>query len=102
MSEMSSATLASKGATITFLGSPQETLGIVMSVLAEVRPLRSDGLAYDHNTNLTDAGFTSMEMVKVMLGVEAAFDLMIPQHLITPEHFTNASAIAAMIDTLIS
>ena len=64
----------------------------VMSVLLEIRPLQSNGLCYDENSNLSDAGFTSVEMVKVMLGVEAAFDLMIPQDMITPEHFASADS----------
>jgi acyl carrier protein len=102
MSGMRNAVLAAHETSIAFLDTSKGTCGTVMSVLAEIRPLQSNGLAYDENTNLTDAGFTSVEMVKVMLGVEAAFDLMIPQHFITPEHFTNASAIAAMIETLIS
>lgn len=72
----------------------------VMAVLREIRPLQSNGTPYGGSTNLTDAGFTSVEMVKAMLGVEAAFDLMIPQHLITPENFTTPSTIAAMIATL--
>jgi acyl carrier protein len=100
MSGMRNAVLAANEASIAFLDTPKGTCRIVMSVLREIRPLQSNGLAYDENTNLTDAGFTSVEMVKVMLSVEAAFDLMIPQYLITPEHFTNASAIGAMIDTL--
>ncbi len=47
-----------------------------MTVLRGIRALRSDGAVYDEHSNLTDAGFTSVEMVKVMLGVETAFDLM--------------------------
>jgi acyl carrier protein len=72
----------------------------VMSVLREIRPLRSDGGQYDETSGLTDAGFTSVEMVKVMLGVEAAFDLMIPQDMITPENFMDARSITAMIARL--
>jgi acyl carrier protein len=68
-----------------------------MAVLHDIRPLRSDGHGYDEASNLTDAGFTSIEMVKVMLGVEAAFDVMIPQEMITPENFATPLAISAMI-----
>lgn len=73
---------------------------MVMSVLRDIRPMQANGLGYDADTNLSDAGFTSIEMVKVMLGVEAAFDLMIPQDMITPEHFASASTIAAMMRKL--
>ncbi len=72
----------------------------VMSVLRGIRPLKADGSAYDAETGLTDAGFTSVEMVQVMLGIEAAFDLMIPQDMITPENFTDASAIVRMVSGL--
>lgn len=74
----------------------------VMSVLQGIRATRSDGLCYDLHSNLTDAGFTSVEMVRVMLGIEAAFDIMIPQDLITPENFTSAATIASMVATLVT
>lgn len=74
----------------------------VMSVLHGIRPLKADGSAYDAETGLTDAGFTSVEMVQVMLGIEAAFDLMIPQEMITPENFTDASAITRMVSGLVA
>ncbi len=72
----------------------------VMTVLRGIRPAQSDGRPYDGETNLTDAGFTSMDMVKVMLGVEGAFDLMIPQDMITPENFRSGQAIAIMLARL--
>jgi acyl carrier protein len=87
------------------LSSPQ-VLGLsgvaasVMSVLNGIRALQANGLPYDLDTNLTDAGFTSVEMVKVMLGIEAAFDIMIPQDMITPENFTSAQTIIAMVSGL--
>lgn len=84
-------------------GHPVQVGGVgdtVMSVLRDIRPMQANGRPYDPDTNLSDAGFTSMEMVKVMLGVEAAFDLMIPQDMITPEHFASATAIAGMIRRL--
>lgn len=81
-------------------GLPAEPLQTVLKVLRDIRPLQSSGIPYDEHSNLTDAGFTSVEMVKVMLGVEAAFDLMIPQEMITPENFTSATTIARLIGSL--
>jgi acyl carrier protein len=72
----------------------------VMQVLRGIRPKQSGGQAYDETSNLTDAGFTSVEMVGVMLGVEAAFDVMIPQDMITPGNFVNAEAIASLLHSL--
>ena len=79
---------------------PESPLQVVMKVLRGIRTLQSDGLPYDKDSNLTDAGFTSVEMVKVMLGVEAAFDVMIPQEMITPENFTSGATISKMVETL--
>ena len=59
-------------------GPDGDLLARVLSVLQGIRPRQSNGLAYQATSNLTDAGFTSVEMVKVMLGIEAAFDVMIP------------------------
>lgn len=82
-------------------GPDGDLLARVLSVLQGIRPRQSNGLAYQATSNLTDAGFTSVEMVKVMLGIEAAFDVMIPQDLITPENFASATAISAMMERLI-
>jgi acyl carrier protein len=72
----------------------------VMNVLRTIRARSADGNAYDAATGLTDAGFTSVEMVQVMLGIEAAFDLMIPQEMITPENFVDGFAITQMVERL--
>ena len=72
----------------------------VMTVLFGIRPVQANGSAYDAQTKLGEAGFTSLEMVNVMLGVEAAFDLMIPAGDITAGNFATAASIAAMIKRL--
>ena len=51
----------------------------------------------DPQTRLVDAGLTSMDMVSLMLGVEAEFDLTIPQSDITPENFQSIKTLEAMI-----
>ena len=68
-------------------------LALVKSILeqnaiaAEVTP----------ESRLVDVGLTSMDMVNLMLGVEAEFDLTIPQGEITPENFQSITALEAMI-----
>jgi acyl carrier protein len=57
------------------------------SIASEVRP----------DSRLVDVGLTSMDMVNLMLGVEAEFDLTIPQSEITPENFQSVNALEAMI-----
>ncbi|WP_314954708.1 phosphopantetheine-binding protein [Bradyrhizobium cosmicum] len=51
------------------------------------------------STKLVDAGLTSMDMVNLMLGVEAEFDFTIPQSEITPENFQSVETLERMIAT---
>lgn len=68
-------------------------LALVKSILnqnaitAEVHP----------ETLLVDVGLTSMDMVNLMLGVEAEFDFTIPQSEITPENFQSIETLKRMI-----
>jgi acyl carrier protein len=57
------------------------------SIAAQVNP----------ESRLVDAGLTSMDMVNLMLGVEAEFDFTIPQSEITPENFQSVRTLELMI-----
>ena len=46
---------------------------------------------------LVDIGLTSMDMVNLMLGVEAEFDFTIPQSEITPENFQSVATLERMV-----
>jgi acyl carrier protein len=48
-------------------------------------------------TRLVDVGLTSMDMVNLMLGVEAEFDFTIPQGEITPENFQSVETLERMV-----
>ena len=48
---------------------------------------------------LVDVGLTSMDMVNLMLGVEAEFDFTIPQSEITPENFQSVETLERMVTT---
>jgi acyl carrier protein len=48
-------------------------------------------------SRLVDVGLTSMDMVNLMLGVEAEFDFTIPQSEITPENFQSIETLQSMI-----
>ena len=68
-------------------------LGLVGEILATnsiARPLSVDD-------QLTEAGLSSIDMVNLMLAVEAEFDIMIPASEITPENFRSVSSIEALI-----
>ena len=49
------------------------------------------------HAKLVDAGLTSMDMVNLMLGIEAEFDFTIPQSEITPENFKSVETLQQMI-----
>lgn len=57
------------------------------SIVAEVLP----------GSRLVDVGLTSMDMVNLMLSVEAEFDFTIPQSEITPENFQSVATLQLMI-----
>ena len=46
---------------------------------------------------LVDIGLTSMDMVNLMLGVEAEFDFTIPQSEITPDNFQSVDTLQRMV-----
>ena len=48
---------------------------------------------------LVDVGLTSVDMVKLMLGVEAEFDFTIPQNQITPENFQSVETLERMVES---
>jgi acyl carrier protein len=48
-------------------------------------------------TLLVDVGLTSMDMVNLMLAVEAEFDFTIPQSEITPENFQSVETLKRLV-----
>jgi acyl carrier protein len=48
-------------------------------------------------TLLVDVGLTSMDMVNLMLAVEAEFDFTIPQAAITPENFQSVETLNRLV-----
>jgi acyl carrier protein len=69
---------------------------IVRQVMPEKFSLAS--LAYD--TDLYDAGLTSMAMVKLMLAVEVEFDVSIPDEDLHPDNFRSIAAVEALVARL--
>ena len=47
--------------------------------------------------NLRDAGLTSLDMVNLMLAIEAEFDIEIPQSAMTPDNFDTVAAIDILV-----
>ena len=67
-----------------------------------------DRIAEQHNVprdigltdSLVDRGMTSMAMVDLMLAVEAAFDVTIPQREMTPANFQSITCLARLLKRL--
>ncbi len=54
----------------------------------------------DADADLVSQGVTSVDMVQLMLAIEAAFDVTIPQSGITPENFRSVETITALVNKL--
>ena len=69
----------------------------VLSVVRSV--LQQNAITADVHpeSRLVDIGLDSMDMVALMLKVEAEFDLILPQFEITPENFRSVKAMERMI-----
>lgn len=50
--------------------------------------------------NLTDLGVTSLDMVGLMLAIEDAFEIEIPQRRMTPANFRSVNAIEQLVTTV--
>ena len=61
--------------------------------------LKQNAIAVDLEpaTLLVDVGLTSMDMVNLMLAVEAEFDFTIPQADITPENFQSVATLERLV-----
>ena len=67
--------------------------GLVAAILEQ----NAIAVELDPQSRLVDVGLTSMDMVNLMLGVEAEFDFTIPQAEITPENFQSIKTLERMI-----
>ncbi len=54
----------------------------------------------DAQADLVNQGLTSVDMVHLMLAIEAAFDVTIPQSGLTPENFRSIATIEALLAKL--
>jgi len=69
----------------------------VLSLVTNILSANSIVVDVLPGSRLADIGMTSMDMVNLMLAVEAEFDLTIPQAEITPENFQSAETIERMV-----
>jgi acyl carrier protein len=71
--------------------------GRVLTLVKAILEQNSIAVEVLPTSRLVDIGLTSMDMVNLMFGVEAEFDLTIPQSEITPENFQSIEALERMI-----
>ncbi len=69
----------------------------VMALVKAILAQNAIAATVDPDTRLVDVGLTSMDMVNLMLGVEAEFDFTIPQPEITPENFQSVKSLETMV-----
>ena len=70
--------------------------GIVAEILSKRSVTRPVGLDDDLRELMT-----SMDMVNLMLTIEAAFDLKLPDRAMTPANFRSIAAIDALVTSLV-
>src|SRR5262245_32388180 len=75
----------------------ERVLGLVRDILER----RSVGREILDDDDLRDAGLNSLDMVNLMLAVEAEFDLKIPDADMTLRNFRSVSAIDALVAALL-
>jgi acyl carrier protein len=71
--------------------------GRVLALVKTILEQNAIAAEVDPESRLVDVGLTSMDMVNLMLGVEAEFDFTIPQSEITPENFQSVKTLELMI-----
>jgi acyl carrier protein len=69
----------------------------VMTLVRSILEQNAMAVEVGPQTRLVDIGLTSMDMVNLMLGVEAEFDFTIPQSAISPENFQSVETLQRMI-----
>jgi acyl carrier protein len=74
----------------------------VIEVVQRVLTERSIGRPVSSDDDLRTIGLTSLDMVNLMLSVEAEFDLEIPEVDITPANFRSISTISTLVTALLN
>ena len=75
----------------------KENVAAVVRRILEERSIQATVLP---ESDLRDVGLTSLDMVALVLSVEAEFDLTIPESQITPANFRSIASINALVASL--
>lgn len=71
----------------------------IVALVKSILQLNAITAEVDIESRLVDIGLNSVDLVNLMLGVEAAFDLTIPQAEINPENFRSITTLEHLIVT---
>ena len=69
----------------------------IAEIVAAMLAKRGNAIMPTASQNLRDAGLTSLDMVNLMLAIEAEFDIEIPQSAMTPANFDTIAAIESLV-----
>ena len=69
----------------------------ISEIVRQALPAEASRVGLTPDADLFEAGLTSMAMVKLMLAVEVAFDIAIPDADLHPDHFRSIAAIEALV-----
>lgn len=69
----------------------------IRTILKDHGRLSKDAMTLDVNEDLYQAGMTSHASVNVMLGLEGAFDVEFPDHMLKRNVFSSIAAIRAAV-----
>jgi acyl carrier protein len=91
---------AAKSNAATSMNEGVASAGGVTEVVRRMLIERSIDGTVTAEADLREIGLTSLDMVDLVLSVECAFDLQIPEAQITPANFRSISAIDALVTAL--
>ena len=74
--------------------------GSAIRVVRTLVAARSISATISKEDDLRSAGLTSLDMVNLVLTLEAEFNIQIPERDITPANFRSVSAIDSLLNTL--
>lgn len=74
----------------------------ISSVVTKLFERRAISVALQPNSDLRENGLTSLDMVNLVLALESAFDVTIPDNAMVPENFQSLSTIESLLLALLS
>ncbi|MDR7035611.1 acyl carrier protein [Methylobacterium sp. BE186] len=71
-----------------------------MALAQEIAAQHAGARAFRPSDALVDVGLTSLDLVNLMLAIEAEFDILIPPACLSPQNFHSVEAISRMVEAV--